>query len=331
MARSKRKNAQRDFFVLDIGDVVPKDDMLSMEHPIFSLATKPDKRTRKYEHDGKGLEIIPSDAGLATIHDKDVLIWAMSKIVHAKNNGLPYDRTVMGKAHDLLSATNRPTSKLGYKRLEEAFKRLRGTTFISDIPHGADKREKRFFGLIDEGGFIYSSENKRLESIQVTLPNWLFRALEESEILSISEDYFLLRRPLERRLYEIGRKHCGKSKKWEISITRLQAKTGSSSPLKLFRHYLKQIISEDDTPDYRMELTDQDKVIYRPRKTSQKITDDILLPSWAEEKGREIAIEKGWDYRVLLEQWKAFAKSNEPPKNAGAAFIGFCNKKEKLR
>ena len=30
-----------DFFVLDIADAVPKDDMATMEHPLFSLATKP--------------------------------------------------------------------------------------------------------------------------------------------------------------------------------------------------------------------------------------------------------------------------------------------------
>lgn len=32
----------RDFFQCDILDAAPKDDMSSMEHPIFSLSTKPD-------------------------------------------------------------------------------------------------------------------------------------------------------------------------------------------------------------------------------------------------------------------------------------------------
>ena len=35
------------------------------------------------------------------------------------------------------------------------------------------------------------------------------RAIESNEVVTISNDYFRLRRPLERRLYEIGRKHCG--------------------------------------------------------------------------------------------------------------------------
>ena len=40
-----------DFFVLDVLDVTPRSDMASMEHPIFSLSTKPETRVLSYEHD----------------------------------------------------------------------------------------------------------------------------------------------------------------------------------------------------------------------------------------------------------------------------------------
>ena len=43
------RHPQKDFFILDIADVVPKDDTASMEHPLFSLATKPDMRHLLYE------------------------------------------------------------------------------------------------------------------------------------------------------------------------------------------------------------------------------------------------------------------------------------------
>ena len=33
-----------DFFVCDILDALPKDDMATMEHPVFSLSTRPDLR-----------------------------------------------------------------------------------------------------------------------------------------------------------------------------------------------------------------------------------------------------------------------------------------------
>ena len=46
------RHPQKDFFILDISDVVPKDDMASMEHPLFSLATKPDMRMALYQRAG---------------------------------------------------------------------------------------------------------------------------------------------------------------------------------------------------------------------------------------------------------------------------------------
>ena len=46
-----------DFFVCDILDAAPKGDMASMEHPIFPLSTKPDLRTRWYEHGSVFIEV----------------------------------------------------------------------------------------------------------------------------------------------------------------------------------------------------------------------------------------------------------------------------------
>ena len=39
-----------DFFVCDIFDALPKDDLGSMEHPMFSLSTRPDRRILNYSH-----------------------------------------------------------------------------------------------------------------------------------------------------------------------------------------------------------------------------------------------------------------------------------------
>jgi hypothetical protein len=61
----------QDFFICDVADAIPKDDIASMEPPIFSLATKPDVHIREYEHKGTKISILPSALGLATIHDKD--------------------------------------------------------------------------------------------------------------------------------------------------------------------------------------------------------------------------------------------------------------------
>ena len=332
MALFPRRHPQKDFFVLDIADVVPKDDTASMEHPLFSLATKPDMRELTYGTEENSILIMPSGMGLPTIFDKDILIFCISQLIHRQNQGLPIGKTVRFSARELSIATNRPIGGNHYKRLEQAFMRLRGTTFKTNIRTGG-KVETRIFGMIDEGGFIRKDDGSyRLDFCEVVLSDWLMRAIEGSEVLTLSEDYFRLRRPLERRIYEIARKHCGHQERWNIGLEKLQLKTGGSAPLKRFRHNLRQIIEEDHTPDYRIELTDTDQVIFRPRKALKNPDASLLLISaGAEEKARTIAREKGWDYYALEQEWRDFARSKKPPRDPDSAFLGFCKKKEKLR
>lgn len=336
MALFPVRHPQKDFFILDIADVVPKDDTASMEHPIFSLATKPDHRHLHYEAGGRRLKIVPSGRGLPTIFDKDILIFCISQLMHLKNQGKPVGKRVRFSARELMIATNRKTGGVEYQRLEDAFHRLMGTTFQTDIKTG-DRRETRFFTLIESGsGFVFKdNERMRLDYCEVILSDWFMRAIEAAEVVSISPDYFRLRRPLERRLYEIARKHCGNQKRWHIGLEKLQAKTGSNAPLKRFRLNLRQIIEEDHTPFYRFELDDKDLVIVRPRSAKVELGRDIQIPAWAEDKAREIARDKGWDYYALQAKWLEFARAEtgrgNPPENTGAAFVAYCQKQKNLR
>lgn len=324
-----------DFFVLDIADAVPKDDMASMEHPLFSLATKPDMRHLEYRSGENVLKIRPSGLGLPTIFDKDILIFTISQLMHRKNRGEAIGDTVRFSARELSVATNRQIGGDHYKRLENAFARLQGTQFVTNVRTGG-KIETRIFSLIDEGGFVRTADERfRLDYCEVKLSRWLMRAIESDQVVTISNDYFRLRRPLERRLYEIMRKHCGSKPRWQIGLTTLQNKTGSNAPIKRFRHNLREIIKADVTPFYRFELDDKDLVIVRPRQAKAHLTPTITLPEWADEKARVVAREKGRDYYSLRADWLAFAQAEtakgNPPKSAGAAFIAYCNKQTVLR
>jgi len=73
------RHPQRDLFVCDILDAMPKADMASMEHPVFSLSTKPGMGIRRYERGESWIQIAPSRHGLATVHDRDVLIYCISQ------------------------------------------------------------------------------------------------------------------------------------------------------------------------------------------------------------------------------------------------------------
>jgi len=256
--------------------------------------------------------------------------------MHRKNRGEKIGKRVRFSARELMITTNRKTGGIEYQRLEQAFQRLIGTTFQTDIQTG-NKRETRFFSLLESGsGFVMKEEGKwRLDYCEVILSDWVMRAIEGDEVVTISNDYFRLRRPLERRLYEIGRKHCGGQPKWQIGLAKLQEKTGSNAPLKKFRLNIRQIIEDDHTPFYRMELTAEDLVIFRPRSPQNELLPEIKLPGWAEDKARTLAREKGRDYYALRSDWLAFAKSEaakgNPPKNAGAAFVAYCAKQGNLR
>lgn len=331
MALLPIRHPQRDFFILDVADVVPKDDTASMEHPIFSLATKPDMRHLEYRAGDTVLKIRPSAKGLPTIFDKDILIFCVSQLMARKNKGEPIGNRVRFSARELLVATNRKTGGNSYQRLEDAFARLQGAQFVTNVKTGG-RGETRFFSLIDSGsGFVYHDDDRfRLDYCEVILSDWFMRAIDSAQVVTISEKYFRLRRPLERRLYEIARKFCGKSQKWQIGLVKLQERTGSNAPIKRFRHNLREIIKEDNTPFYRFELTDKDLVIVRPRKSEIDLAPDVKIPEWADEQAREIARAKRWDYHAFRERWLDFAKGEtlkgNAPKNAGAAFVAWAKK-----
>ena len=246
-------HTNKDYFQCDILDAAPKDDMSSMEHPIFSLSTKPDTNIRTYEHNGNTIEVIPSMLGLATIWDKDILIYCISQIVEGLNRDRnDISRTIRVTAYDLLVSTNRSTGGTDYKRFQASLKRLAGTMLVTNIETNGI-RIKESFGLIDKWKIIEkTADNKQMVAVEITLSEWLYNSTLGTEVLTINRDYFRLRKGLERRLYELARKHCGKQSKWKISLRLLMKKTGSKTQLKIFRCKLKTIVSDNHLPDYKL-------------------------------------------------------------------------------
>ena len=325
------RHPNRDFFTCDIFDGIPgfRDDRASMEHPIFSLSTKPDMRTLEYQHNGNTVKIIPSGIGLATIHDKDVLLYVVSYLHAAMKEGLEVHQRVRLTAHDLLVSTNRPTNDLGYRRLEAALRRLRGTTIETNIKTN-DRLVTEGFGLIDSWEAVRLNGEGRLMAIEIKLSDWFFAALLANELLSINRDYFRLRKPLERRLYELGRKHCGEQKQWAIALDKLRNKTGSKSEDKKFKYLVKQITDTDRSskhfPDYGLSLNDN-VLVFKNRRSEKPEPDNMgPLPPWAIEKAKEAA--PRYDVYALEQEFRVWIRDKpKPAKGYGAAFIGFCKQK----
>lgn len=320
-----------EFFNCDLFDSLPyfKDDMASMEHPVFSLTTHTDKRILHYEHNGNSIRIIPSILGLPTIHDKDILIYAASHLRAAMNEGGAPSRTVRFTAYDFFTSIGRDTGGCSYERFRESLRRLSGTRIETNIKTGGVRIEEGF-GLIDVWRAVKEDVTGRVIAVEIKLSEWLYNAILSNELLTISPDYFQLRKPMERRIYEIARKHCGDQARFKIGLETLQLKIGSSSALREFRRTIREIVADNPLPDYEIALADDDQVTFTNRAkkhlTTVQQTGFILLKPETYEKARAAA--PGWDVHALEQQWREWiAKKKEPPKRPDSAFVAFCRKK----
>ncbi len=321
------RHRQSDFFLCDIFDAIPKDDIASMEHPLFSLATRPDRRILQYDHNGTEITVTPSVRGLATIHDKDILLFCISQLMAGINAGRAVSRTLHLKAHDLLVATNRETSGDSYRRLREAFERLAGTRITTNIVTG-DKEVTTGFGLIESWQIERKTRGGRMVSVAVTLSEWLFRAVVSKSVLTLSRDYFRLRKPLERRIYELARKHCGRQPAWTVSVDTLLKKSGSASPRRVFRKMLRDMIEANHLPDYEIEEAPGDLMRFTPR--GGLVSVDVPPPTLSADALEEARrLMSGADVYALEAEWRGvWARTGaQRLRKPDAAFVGWVKKR----
>lgn len=319
---------QGDFFVCDFFGASPKHDLASMEHPLFSLSTRPDRRILSYEHNGAQITVTPSVKGRATIFDADILIFCISQLMAALNAGKPTARTLTLTAHDLLLATGRETSGDGYRRLRDAFERLAGTRITTNIATG-EQEVTTGFGLIEAWEIVRKTRAGRMVRVSVTLSEWLYRAVLARSVLTLSREYFGLRKPLERRLYELCRKHCGRQAEWRVSVAVLAKKSGSASPLRVFRAMLRDTIRDNRLPDYLLSEEPGDMICVTPRAavTEEPARAAPHLSPEALDRARKLM--PGADIYALEADWRAvWATSGRPRlRSADKAFLGWVAKR----
>lgn len=251
------------YFSCDIINCSIKDDMASMEAPIFSLSTRED--TRKWtwvSEDGKRSVTVVAVAewGRATQLDKDILLYCISQLIAALNAGQAISKTVRFTIYSFLKATGRNTYGDDYERTKDALNRLSGTRITTEIETGG-KRIAEGFGLIDKWRVVEESEtNKKMIGIEATLSDWTYNSVLAKEVLTLNPAYFNIRKPLERRLYEIARKHCGHQKSFKIGLEALMKKAGVMDKSFKFRASLRAIIKTNTIPDYKFSLESNDIV-----------------------------------------------------------------------
>ena len=199
------------------------------------------------------VEAVP-DHGMATIWDADILIWAASQIVEARDAGLRTSRLMAATPYEILRFIGRGTSLRDYQRLKAALDRLQSTTVCTSIRQPVEGRRHRF-SWINEWK-ERTDRNGRPDGIEMILPDWFYQAvLDDALILTIDRAYFDLAGGLERWLYRIVRKHGGRQRKgWRFDFRHLHQKSGALSPFKRFAFELRDIIRRQPLPGYRLFL-----------------------------------------------------------------------------
>lgn len=226
-----------------------------MAYPFFSLAKS--KRIAPIDFTAGSVtirvEAVP-DHGMATIWDADILIWAASQIVEARDTGLRTSRLMAATPYEILTYVGRGTGSRDYQRLKAALDRLQSTTISTSIRQPAEGRRHRF-SWINEWQ-ERTDRNGRPDGIEMIVPDWFYQAvLDDALVLTIDRTYFDLTGGLDRWLYRLVRKHGGRQRDgWRFDFHHLHQKSGSLSPFKRFAFELRDIIRRQPLPGYTLFL-----------------------------------------------------------------------------
>lgn len=283
---SLSERGQLDLFRTIPGNVAPRDAQDLMAYPFFSLS-KTHRVTPIDFASGNvtiRVEAVP-DHGMATIWDADILIWAASQIVEARDAGFPTSRLIVATPYEVLKFIGRGTSLRDYQRLKAAFDRLQSTTVATSIRQHAEGRRHRF-SWINEWKERRDG-NGRPDGIELILPDWFYQAvLDDALVLTIDRAYFGLTGGLDRWLYRLVRKHGGKQRNgWRFDLRHLHQKSGSLSPFKRFAFELRDIVRRQPLPGYvlllEVERGGRTLLAFKPSAPCGKPVDGVV-PSGTE-------------------------------------------------
>ncbi len=238
-----------------------KCDVEAMELPIFSLSKRADKRVTELMHpDGKqGVRIYPGPLGRPTIFDKDVFHFCVSQVVRDRNRGNASSKRVRFPCKVLLDWVGRDRGGRSYKWIGDALRRLSTVKVERKRLAENGRWETNIIGLIDQTWWIDSGKG-RIEEMQVDLSDRVWAAILAERVLTYPKEYYDLTSPIERRMYEIGRRYCGtRHRETKFNIDVLHFRFGSTAEIRKFREMIKSMVKHQNIPQYIIEYNDRVK------------------------------------------------------------------------
>jgi len=127
----------RDLFTLDSplhGEI--RGERSLMAFPFFALSKNAWMKPLTYDHATVSIEVRPSASGVATIYDKEIVLYIASLMAAKLEAGEHVEQDFIFTAHDLFSVTGSNHSARSYGRLSEALERLQGTQIKTNIEAG---------------------------------------------------------------------------------------------------------------------------------------------------------------------------------------------------
>lgn len=254
---------QGDLFRLDsplYGDI--QGERTVAEFPFFALTKRAQMETLTFESEAARIEINPSKTGVATIYDKEILLYIASLMVGRLENGETVDRTLSFTANDLFRMTGTNRSARSYSSLKASLSRLQGTQIITNIETGGEGSDSAFSWLL-KADIKYTklpNGERQVKHVEVMLCDWLHRAILTDRRIAAYHDGFFKLGPIERRLYELAKFNCIDGVRFEADAVDLAGRVGCSlepRSIENFKRTLRGVAREQSLPEYSLSLTDR--------------------------------------------------------------------------
>jgi hypothetical protein len=234
-----------------------KGDRNTMVYNFFSLRREKETELPRYDDGQTWIEVVGTKHGVASIWDKELLVYSASLIADKINRGENPSPRITFTAHDFFVTTGSATGGSNYERLEESLARLKSTFVRTNIETGGEG-EDRGFGWLDEYRILYRrgrDGSKQMRAVELTLCSWLFRAIvQDKHFLTYSPRYFEMP-PVAKRLYEIAR--SGPPGGFRMYLIKLRNRVGATQDLRRFKAELMAYATHKRSlPDYGIALID---------------------------------------------------------------------------
>lgn len=241
-------------FTASASDIAAKDQIDLMSRCWFSLKAN---RTTPIEHEytnllTKRVEKVrvtgSSEYGIATIHDQDLIIFAVSQWVEAKRVGLEPSRRISFTPYQYFTWMNKAPHGTAYARLKDTLHRLRTTNIETTI-----RSTNRRTGVIKHFSWIseweITEEDGNVRGVEVVLAEWLFESIQNFNVLTIDKRYFEIHGSVERWLYMYAKKATGGAHGiWKESFRLLHKKSASEQDFKHYAHTLRKLVERNALP-----------------------------------------------------------------------------------